>query len=377
MKFLIPTQEFNYLLNKVQNVIPVKPAIPVLANVLIEASQGMLILTGSDLTVAVRCETDVKIFEEGIIALPAKRLVPLVRELTAPELELVVDDNQTAHIKSGSSKFKIHGMRGLDYPKMPVMAGAISFKMKADVLKELLYSVSFAVAKEDSRFVLTGVLMRVADGLLTFLGSDGKRLARAQQALEVDRTLSGSYIIPLKAVEELLKSLSEQEEAVISVLPDKIAFQVGKTTLITKLLAGEFPDVSRVIPERSELTVSLHREELTTLLRQVSLFTSEEFHSVKFTFADGELKLSANATDLGEGKVSMPVNYRGAEFQIAFSPQFFLDALRHSKGEVVTLGLTDPYNPGVLTENEGSLSSTHGASPLFVLMPMRLQNATA
>lgn len=377
MRFLIPTQEFNFLLNKVQNTIPVKPAIPVLANVLIEASKGMLTLTGSDLTVAIRCETDVKVYEEGVIALPAKRLVPLVRELTSPELELQVDDKLTAHIHSGSSKFKIHGMRGLDYPKMPQMSGAVSFKIASDELKELLYSVSFAVAKEDSRFVLTGALMRISDGILTLLGTDGKRLARAHKKVQVEPSLAGSYIIPLKAVEELLKNLNEKEEVEVSVLPDKIAFTLGKTTLITKLLAGDFPDVSRVIPERSDLTVSLHKEELTSLLRQVSLFTSEEFHSVKFTFVDGELKLSANATDLGEGKVSMPVNYRGAEFQVAFSPQFFLDALRHSKGEVVTLGLTDPYNPGVLTENEGNLSSTLGASPLFVLMPMRLQNATA
>lgn len=374
MRFLIPTQELNFLLNKIQNTIPVKPAIPILANVLFEVDNGWIKVTGSDLTVAISCKTDGKVFEKGIVALPAKRFVSLIRELTSPEVELMVDDKLNAHIQSGSSKFKIHGMRGADYPKMPLMSGASSFKIASEKLKELLYSVSFAVAKEDSRFVLTGALMRISDGHLTFLGTDGKRLARAHAQVKVDASLNGSYIIPLKAVEELLKNLSE-EEVEISVLPDKIAFSIGETTLITKLLAGDFPDVSRVIPDRSELTVSLHKEELTSLLRQVSLFTSDEFHSVKFTFVDGELRLSANATDLGEGKVSMPVNYRGPEFQVAFSPQFFLDALRHSKGEVVTLGLTDPYNPGVLTENEGNLNSTQGASPLFVLMPMRLQNA--
>lgn len=375
MKFIIPTQEFNYLLNRVQNAVPVKPTVPVQGNILIELAAGTLTLTGSDNTVAVQCETDVKMLEEGRIALPARRLVPLVRELTAPNLEFSTDENHCAEIISGSSRFKIHGMKGNDYPKLPDMAGATRFKIPQKALKDLLFQVSFAIARDDSRAVLTGALMRVANGQVTFMGTDGKRLARAHQTIALDPSFSGSYVLPLKAIDELLKNLVEENgEAAVSLLSDKISVEAGKTKVIAVLLAGEYPDVHRVIPEKSDLMVTLHREELISLLRQMSLFTSDEFHSVKFTFLDSELRLTANSIEVGEGKVSMPVNYRGPEFQIAFSPTFFLDALRHSKEETVTLGLTDPYNPGVLTDQEGGLQHPHGASPLFVVMPMRIQH---
>lgn len=378
MRFLIPTQELNYLLNKVQNAVPQKPTIPVLGNVLIEASKnGLLRLVGSDMTLAIECETEVKVLEEGSIALPVRRLAPLVRELTSPQVEIVSNDGQIAEIISGSSKFRIHGMRGQEYPALPDMTGATSFSISQKALKTLFGQVSFAIAREESRFVFTGALMRVANGQITLLATDAKRLARAHVSIELDPSISGSYIVPLKAVEEISKNLTEDKEARIYLLPDKIAVEAGKTKLVTKLLAGEYPDVHRVIPERSDLILTLHREELISLLRQVALFTSEEHHSVRFTFTDGELKLAANAMEVGEGKVSMPVNYRGPEFQIAFSPGFFLDALRNSQGETVTLGLTDSYNPGVITDKEGALQHPHGASPLYVVMPMRVQNVTA
>ena len=121
--------------------------------------------------------------------------------------------------------------------------------------------------------------------------------------------------------------------------------------VVTKLLSGDYPDLSRIIPTNSGTTIILHREELMTLLRQISLFIADTTHSVRFTFTNGELKLSANTMEIGEGKVSMPVNYQGQKLEIAFNPGFFLDILRHSKEETVTITLTDYYNPGLITDN--------------------------
>ncbi len=375
MKFLIPTQEFIYLLNKVQNVVPQKPAQPILSTILIQAAGGMLTLTGGDMNVCVRCETDVKMFEAGSIALPARRLVPLVRELTTPNLEIVVAEGNVAHLIAGSSKFKIVGMRASDYPKLPEMTGATSLKVPQKILKDLLFRVSFAILREENQTAITGALLRISRGQLSLMGTDGKRLARAHAEVQCDPAFSGSYVVPYKAVEEIQKNLSEEGDAEILLLQDKIAVRSGSCTMITKLLAAEYPDLHRVIPEKSDLIITLHREELISLLRQVSLFTSTEHHAVKFTFTQGELHLAANTMDVGEGRVSMPVNYRGPEFQIAFSPSFFLDALRHTTEETVTLGLTDSFNPGVLTDQETASQHPHGASPLFVVMPMRVHNA--
>ena len=155
-------------------------------------------------------------------------------------------------------------------------------------------------------------------------------------------------------------------------MPDKIAILANQTMLLTKLLTGDYPDVNRVIPENSEIIISLHREEMMTLLRQVSLFAADHNHSVRFTFTPGELKLTANTRDIGEGHVGMPVNYHGNKLEIAFNPGFFLDILRHCKEETVTLGLTDAYNPGIITDGEQRGEKLSHASPLFVIMPMRL-----
>lgn len=372
MKFIIPTQELNFLINKIQNVVPPKAAIPILSNFLVEVSKGMLTLTATDLTVGIRCQTEVKVMEEGVTTLPARRFAQLVRELTAPNLQISTNENDITEVIANSSKFKIHGMKPNEFPKLPDITGTTNFRISQSVLKDLLYRVSFAISREDNRYVLTGALMRIANSQVTVLGTDGKRLARAHAQINIDPSYSGSFILPLKAIDELLKNLSEEGHATVYLMQDKIGVAIDGTTLISKLLSGEYPDVSRVIPEKSDAVVTLHREELMSLLRQVSLFTAENNHSVKFSFSDGNLNLAANTMEIGEGRVSMPVNFHGAKIDIAFNPAFFLDILRHSKEETITMGITDAFNPGVITEKEGSLSHAQAASPLFVLMPMRL-----
>lgn len=371
MKFVISTQELNYLINKIQNVVPQKPTIPILNNFLIEAGNDELVLTATDLTVGIRCNTEVKILEEGSTTLPAKKLAQLVRELTTANVEISTNSHEVTTVVAGTSRFKLNGMRKEEYPGLPDLTDAHTFQINQKDLKDLLYRTSFAVSKEDNRYVLTGVLMQISNGLATFVGTDGKRLARAHIPVKMDSTSVIQSIIPLKAVDEILKNLTDDGEAKISLMSDKITIQTNQILILTKLLSGDYPDINRVIPENSEIIISLHREELISLLRQVSLFTADQNHSARFTFTDGELTLSANTLDIGEGHVGMPVNYQGSKLEIAFNPGFFLDILRHCKEETVTLGLTDSYNPGIITDGEQS-GKLNQASPLFVIMPMRL-----
>ncbi len=372
MKFVIATQELNYLISKCLNVVSPKATIPILSNILIEAAEGELVLTATDLTVGVRCQTEAKVLEEGSITVPAKRFAQLMRELTATNVEISTHENDIVEVTADSSRFKLHGMNRSEFPSLPDMSGATHFSIPQDAIKDMFYRTSFSVSREDNRYVLTGVCMQIADGHVSFAGTDGKRLSRAQLSIDLDPSFSGSYVIPLKAVEEIMKNLTDEGEAKVSLMHDKVAVDAADTMIISKLLTGDYPDVSRVIPENSETIVSIHRDELITLLRQISLFTVDNNHSVRFSFNEGELKLTANTMDVGEGRVSMPINYHGSKLDVAFNPSYFLDILRHSKGETVTMGITDPFNPGVVIdqENAGTISSSQ--SPLFVLMPMRL-----
>lgn len=373
MKIIIPTQELNFLISKLLNVVGLKPAIPILSNILFEAKNGEIILTATDLMVGIRCSTEAKILKEGSTTLPAKRLAQLLRELSVANLEITTNEHEITEIIAGSSKFKLHGMSGEEYPTLPDMKSEKKFKISQIELKEVLNRTSFAVSREDNRYVLTGVFLNINGSSVTFIGTDGKRLAKTYKLISQDSPFTGSYIIPAKAVEEIIKNLTNDEEEILCFLTeDKIAFQTKSSIIVSKLLEGDYPDVDKVIPEIPDTIVTIHREELTSLLRQISLFTNEN-QSVRFTFSSGELILTANTIEVGEGLVKMPVNYYGDKLEIAFNPHYFLDILRHGKTETIKLGLIDCFNPGVITDEDQEPVRASNPSPLYVLMPLRLR----
>lgn len=364
MKVLISRSELVTLIGKIQSIVSVKPAIPILANILIEAYDNKLTISATDLTVSMRAHTDARVEEEGAVTLPARRFFQLIRELTSDTVEISCSTGEIAYISAGPSKFRLNGMHKSEFPHLPDFSASSSFPMPCEQLKDSLSKTAFAAAREDSRHVLNGVLMQLSETEATFVGTDGKRLAKVRAGVQSES--SGEYLLPLKAVEELIKVLDTEKDATISLQADKVAIEVGPISLMTKLLAGQFPDVDRVIPATSNIEITLQRDELMTLLRQVSLFTTDRSHSVHFTFSEGELHLSATSSEIGEGKVSMPIDYSGEKLEIAFNPSFYLDILRHCKDETVTFSLTDSYNPGKITDS---------SSALYVIMPMRLNHA--
>lgn len=365
MKVIISKIDLTALIGKIQNIIPVKPAMPILVNIALEAVNDQLIVTATDLSVSIRVHCEAKVSQEGSITLPAKRFFQLIRELTAPQVEIHAQSSEIAHINAGTSHFKIHGIAKDEFPELPDMSKGSIMQMNTQTLKDMLSKTVFAAARDDSRQELNGVLLQTTNSMATFIGTDGKKLAKSFTSLPSDLTeIEGSYILPVKSVEEIIRLLDPKEEKVsLSLLKDKISIEVGNALLISKLISGQYPDISRIIPEKRKHPIQLHREELTSLLRQVSLFTSDNSSSVRFTFTSGELHLSATSGDIGEGKVHMPANYEGEKIEIAFNPNYFLDILRHIKDETVDFNVRDSYNPGMITDTSNAL---------FVLMPMRL-----
>lgn len=364
MKLIIPRIDLLNLIAKIQAIVPAKPALPILNNVLLEAQDDQLILSATDLTVSMRAYASAQILEEGAITLPAKKFFQLVRELTSSQVEIHAQTPETAHINCGSSHFKMSGMHKSEFPALPDMNGGVSIEIENALLKEMLIRSSFAAARDDNRQVLNGILLQHKEKMATFIGTDGKRLARLYADVNLPENQVGSYVVPLKAVEEMIKLIDiKDEKSKLTFLSDKIALELGSVTLITKLLNGQYPDVDRVIPKKVSDPISLHREELMSLLRQVSLFTGDQSQAVRFTFAPGELHICAMNGSIGEGKVSMSVNYGGPSLDVAFNPYFFIDILRHCKDETVSLSLVDAFNPGLITDS----TTAH-----FVLMPMRL-----
>lgn len=332
MKAVVSKADLVTIISKIQSIITNKPAIPVLANVLIEAIDDQLILSATDLTTSMKCYTEAKVIEEGTIALPAKKFFQLVRELTAPQVKISKTGNEIAEIVSGSSIFKINGMQKNEFPTIPDSAGTAQLSFSSSTLKEMLYRSVFSAARDDNRYVLNGVNLNISNSIATFIATDGKRLAKLQTNVELDPSFQGGYILPLKAVDEMIKMLDQSDErATLSLTPDKVFLETGNVVLSTKLLSGQYPDIEKVIPETISPSLILHKDELISLLRQVSLFISDTSSSVRFIFTNGQLALAANSSNIGEGLVNMPVDYFGEKLEIAFNPFFFIDILRHSK----------------------------------------------
>ncbi len=362
MKFVVSTTELVSVISKIQNVVSSKPPIPLLANLLLEARDDQLIISVTDLTISMKATMYARVQSSGAVTLPARRLFHLLRELTLPQTHFEVIDS-IARIQSGASHFSLNGMQATKFPTITEELQAPSICFDALELKEMLARVAFAAAREDPKNALNGVYIPLSSHAMAIVGTDGKRLAKLSVPTPL-HDLETSYLVPLKAVEEITKILDSEQMAKVYFLEKKLGIEVDNFYLVTKLLAGEYPDFERIIPKGYTTSIKLHKEELETLLKQIALFTKDRASSAAFKFTHGELQLKAATHSVGEGQVSMPVDYHNEDFEIAFNPHFFLDILRHCKGEVVTLSLTNSYNPGLIADN------SHAT---FVLMPMRLQ----
>jgi DNA polymerase-3 subunit beta len=179
------------MIGKIQSVVPSKPSVPTLANILIEAVDDLMIVSATDLTVSMRCFMSAKVVKEGAIALPGRKFFQLIRELTAPQIKIAVNSGEIAEITTGSSVFKIHGMSKGEFPLMPDLSSAPKLEMPASSLKEMLLKTSFAAAREDNRYMLNGIRVVIRDQKAHFVGTDGKRLSKCSASVAIDPSIQG------------------------------------------------------------------------------------------------------------------------------------------------------------------------------------------
>ena len=364
LKVTLSKADLLTLIGKIQGVIPSKPSLPILSYIVMEAKDHQLVLTASDALVSVKTYSAAHVSQEGKIAVPAKNFFSLVREITSLTLEIEVQGSMV-YVKAGSSLFKLHGVPAEEFPSFPSYAENHFIPIHAPTLKELFTRTAFAVAKEDSRQALNGLCLQLTSQQLTLIGTDGKKLAKITADLD-PQELQGQFIIPLKTVEEMIQALDDDTTSRLYLASDRVALETSSTLVISKLLVGEYPDIYRVIPQKTSVNLHLHREELISLLRQISLFISELNQSVRFIFRTGELELASTRGEVGEGKVSMPVDYEGEPLEIALNPFFFIEILKRCQDTTVHFGMINSFNPGVITDQ---------TTALFVIMPMRLSSA--
>ena len=363
MKFRIARDAFLDSLQQVQHVVSTRTTLPILSNVLIEASGGTLRLTTTDLDVGVSGTVEAEISKEGSTTMPVKRLVSIIRELPNAEVEVAVDAKNVASNTCGPSFFKIIGLEHGEFPPLPDLKEAKEYKIPRSLLRESLKKTSYAISNDETRYVLNGIFTAFKEGKLTLVATDGRRLAMVENDLEFPASHETDFIIPTKAVQELQRLLGGEGDAIARLGDNQIVFEVGSSVIVSKLIEGNYPNYRQVIPGEAKETLNLGREALLETARRVSLLSSEKSNSVKLVVSEGSVDLTANSPDIGEAKESMPVSYDGKEIAIAFNPEFLMAPLRNLEDDEVQLDLIDEMSPGVL-RGSGSF--------LYVLMPMRV-----
>jgi DNA polymerase-3 subunit beta len=354
-------------LQAVQNVVSTRTTLPILSNVLLRAEGGHVEFTATDLDVSVTCKVEAKVIKSGATTLPVKKLFGIVRELNG-EIEIETDEKNISSIRSGSSFFKIHGLSADEFPPLPKFKDDKKVLLPQENIRAMIRKTSFAVSTDESRFVLNGIFISLKEGKMTFVATDGRRLALVDEEVDISEKSAGEFIVPAKAVNELNRLLQDKGDVELKFGENQASFALKNETgfsvlLITKLIEGNYPNYRQVIPGEAKERIGVGREELVQALRRAEIMTSEKANSVKLAFGKNLLTITANSPEVGEARETMAINYKGKELAIAFNPRYLIDPLNALGEDEVFIELIDELSPGVIKIN---------GPFLYVVMPMRL-----
>ncbi|MCW5889377.1 MAG: DNA polymerase III subunit beta [bacterium] len=358
-------------LHLVQGVVERRTPQPILANVLLEPSEGGIALTATDMEVGLRVTVPAQMKKQAAVTVNARKVYEIARELAAEDVTLKVGTAGWVDVVAGRSRFKVVSLDPKDYPQLPFGANAgtgTPIRIAAGTLREMIDKTLFAVSQDETRFNLSGVYVESAEGgILRMVATDGHRLAMIDRSV-ADAKLPRGVIMPRKGLVEVRKLLDETGEAELTlVVAEKdVRVHTPQLSFFMRLVEGEFPDYRQVVPASTRARAQVNRDDFQAAVRRISLLASERSHGVKLHFEKGSLELSASNPDLGEASEDIEASYGGESMSIGFNGRYLLDVLNvHAQGDVIELGLTEEVGPGLL---RGSQDPTY----TYVLMPMRL-----
>ncbi len=368
MNLTISKEQIINGLQAVQNIVSTRTTLPILSNVLLRAEGEKLELTATDLDVTIACAVEAKVKKPGASTVPVKRLFSIVRELPNLEIDVEVDEKNLCSVRSGSSFYKINGLSADEFPPLPQFKEEKKVVLPQEKVRSMMKKTSFAISTDESRYVLNGIFISLKDHKMAMVATDGRRLALVDEEVDVSEASQGEFIVPAKTVNELNRLLQDKGEVEVRYAENQASFTLkdekGSSVLIvTKLIEGSYPNYRQVIPSETKERVALVREEFLHALRRAEIMTSEKSNSVKLSFGKNRLEITANSPEVGEGKESLAINYKGPEMAIAFNPKYVIDPLNALTNDEVFLELIDELSPGVLKIN---------GPFLYVVMPMRL-----
>lgn len=372
MIFKIDKDNFLKALQKVQGIVEKRTSMPILSNVLIEAADDSLNILATDLEVGLKSSYPTKIEESGKITVNAKKLYEIVKELPNEEIIFSTKDNDWVEIKCGKVRFNIVGLSSDEFPTITSVNEDQLIEIEASLLRRMIEKTSYAICNDETKYNLNGIYTRVeqdgAHKVLKMVATDGHRLSIASGEFKgsTDANLLKGVILPKKGIYEI-KKITDEGDGVLKFgfVDNSAVIRKGDTTLIMRLVDGEFPDYTRVIPSANELIVKSQREALIHAVRRMAILSSEKFKGIMLEIDSNGVKISSSNPELGDAMEELDVQYTGAPFSVRFNARYLLDVLMICEGEEVLMKFKNELSPSIVTpaQEDGLLA---------VIMPMRL-----
>jgi len=354
-------------LSSVSGIIERRHTLPILSNVLLDRSSDSLSFLATDIEIQITARAALKQPGEAhTVTVGARKLVDILRALPdSAEVTLQQQDKRMV-VKAGRSRFTLQTLPAEDFPRLAKPAGEVArFGVAQKALRRVLGLVQYAMAQQDIRYYLNGLLMLVEDRQLKLVATDGHRLAYASMTLEADLPRQ-EVIVPRKTVLELSKLLADIDDEVrVELSATQAAFSFGTVELVSKLVDGKFPDYTRVIPTEHKNTLTLDREVLRQALLRAAILSNEKFRGVRWVLTDGSLKIVSSNAEQEEAQEELEVAYKGDALDIGFNVNYLLDVLNNVPGASVDCSFGDSSSSALLTY-------TSEKEFKYVVMPMRI-----
>ena len=373
MEFTIKQSVLKEELGFIQGVVERKTTIPVLANILIESvGENEIRIVGTDLDVTIRCDAEAEIKKSGSMCIQARKLFDIVRALDSGEVHFRKEDNEWVAIKCGRANFRLAGVNKDQFPEIPTYKST-PMKLPAEVFNYFIQNTAFAITNEVSRFTLSGAKFIIADGSAKMVTTDGHRLAYIERKLDDGASADQiDTLIPKKALLELAKvSRDTAGDISFGEDPNHLYFEMEGRLLISRKLSGNFPNYEMVIPKDNDRQAIFDLDEMRSAVRRVSLMADERNRSIRLTVREGEIELTAQSSEEGDGSEIVPAEYTGEETQLGFNWQYLLEFLNNA-GSILSETTVDGEQE---SDGDGTVRVKEGRTPTRISFEFKDANA--
>lgn len=373
LEISISRQDLLRELTATQSVVERKTTIPILSNFLIEADEGRVTITATDLDQSIRTSAAAKVKKPGSCTIPARKLYDYVKLLPDGDISIKLMENHWVQIRSGRSNTKMVGMARANFPQIPEFPNANVIKIPAESLRNLIAKTIFAISNEESRYTLNGALLILKPESLAMVATDGHRLAHIEKAGEILANLSGENktLVPRKALSELQSLLASGEAESVDFADDDhtLFFRLGHRILTSRKLTGQFPNYEAVMPRDNNKFVIVRSEDLMGSIQRVAQFADERSGAVKMRLEQNELKISSQSTDSGESEDTIETPYSFDPLVVGFNSAYLIDFLKATgtAGEV-RLEFKDAQSAGQIRPEDPDSEYKYR----YIIMPMRI-----